>query len=163
MSVIREEAEVIRGLFDEGGAEKGYHVRYRTALDLVDAEGVSFSPDLVDPSLRGMAKQCYKNAGSFALFDDPARFVYVEGFAVLAGIPLSIAHAWVYDLKEDRALEVTWETPGAEYLGIPLDTEWFRAWILLRNCWGVLDSPAILRNDADPEKYFHKKFRTAKQ
>lgn len=165
MSRIREEARVIRELFDESGAVKAYPgYRYRTALDVVDAEGLSFSPVAADEALRGAKKFCYRNAGSLALFENRERYVYVEGFALISErIPLCTPHAWVYDLVEEKAVEVTWDEPGPEYLGIAFDTEWLWAWTCLREMWGVLDSPAFLREDVDPEKYLsknlHKKYR----
>lgn len=156
MSNIREEARIIRELWDQSGAKKPSVCRYRTALDLVDAEGLSFSPAVADEALRGPMKQCFRNAGSLVLFDDPARYVYVEGFALLAKVPLCVAHAWVYDLVEEKAVEVTWPEAGTEYLGIAFETEWFRAWTTLRGTWGILDSPAFLREDVDPERYLSK-------
>lgn len=58
MSNIREEARIIRELWDRSGAEKPREARYRTALDLVDAEGLSFSPVVSDEALRGPMNGC---------------------------------------------------------------------------------------------------------
>lgn len=154
---------MIRELFDRNSsAKRPSACRYRTALDLVDAEGLPFSPELAEEARRGPEKQCYRNAGSLVLLEDPARYVYVEGFAVISEeIPLCTGHAWVYDLFEEKAVEVTWPEVGVEYLGIAFDTDWFRAWTRLRDTWGVLDSPALLRKDLDPERYLstsHKLF-----
>ena len=154
MSVIREAVEDFRKIFEEGKIATPPGSRYRTSLEVVGVEGVSFSPEASERSLRGVMKQCYRNAGDLALFSGRGRFLYCEGFAVVSGtIPLPVPHAWVYDLKEEKALEVTWKTPGSEYLGIPFSTEWFGAWTQVRGVWGVLDSRVFLSSDCDPEKY----------
>ena len=151
-SVILREAEVIKELRgDRFPIPPGF--RYLTALDMVVAEGCWHSPERADDARCGPSKQCFRNAGRLVL-DEPKRYVYVEGFATIKDIPLTFAHAWVWDREEGRALEVTWAEPGTEYLGIPFDSEWFLAWLTAREIWGVLDVPqVILRADADPAKY----------
>lgn len=153
MSIVRAEAAAIRELLGPVALQPGW--RFRTPLDLVDALGVSFRVSPAPEALRGPAKQCYANAGRLALLEgSPDRYVYVEGFAVYSEeIPLSLPHAWVYDTFDEKALEVTWPEPGIEYLGVPFVSSWLRNFLLLRSCWGVLDSPAMLREDADPARY----------
>lgn len=129
--------------------------RYSSPVSLLVQEGAVFEPILWEEA--GITKKpnraCYRNAGTLALAR-PDRYVYVEGLAVASeNLPIPLEHAWVWDLELERAVEVTWETCGAEYIGIAFQTEWFRAWTLLRERWGVLDSRAILADDADPSRY----------
>lgn len=149
MSLIRREAALIAELMKRETLPPG--LRYFSPLDLVVAEGQEFEP-VLGGSL-GPAKQCFRNAGSLALFEDPERYAYVEGFAVPARLGLPMAHAWVYDRVERRAVEVTWPEVGDEYLGVAFRTEWFRAWTTARETWGVLDSRILITTEGDPLKY----------
>ena len=127
--------------------------RYWSALDLVLEEGIDFTPVLFER--RGAKKACFKNAGNLSI-DHPDRFVYVEGFAVISeSIPLTVAHAWVYDLQEKLSLEVTWDSVGIEYLGIPFADGFHRGMLIAREVWGILDAREMLLEEADPLKFRH--------
>ena len=153
MSRIMEEAAMIRDLMQGHRNTLPEGFRYWSALDLVTKEGIAFEPVVHDK--RGPMKQCYKNAGNMAL-NEPSRYVYVEGFALMSEkLPLTISHAWVYDLQEQRPLEVTWDTPGPEYIGIPFAFDFLRGMVLAREVWGILDCHTMLTEEARPEKYRH--------
>jgi hypothetical protein len=149
MSLIRDEAQFIRDVW--GDRPKPKERRYLSALDLVIAEGRAFTPEL--SADRGPAKRCYANAGGYALFLDPSRYVYVEGFAVMPKVPLCCSHAWVWDIEEQKALEVTWKTVGLEYIGVAFSTDWFRAWTQAVEVWGVLDNQIMMTTRVDASKY----------
>lgn len=52
----------------------------------------------------------------------PDRYDYVEGFA-LVGQRL-INHAWVFDKRDNKAVEIVFKEQGIQHLGIILDIEW---------------------------------------
>lgn len=68
------------------------------------------------------AKFCFMNSTNLAL--QKPGFTYVEGFA-LTEIPVKMAvhHAWVID-AEGFVVDVTWDAPGAAYLGVPFQTRY---------------------------------------
>lgn len=70
---------------------------------------------------RGVAKECFKNALDVAREHD--ELVYVEGWAAfaLSRGSLPVEHAWLVDAA-GHVVEVTWETPGSEYVGVPIRT-----------------------------------------
>jgi len=154
MSVIRQEAALIAEIMKRGSLPEG--LRYASPLDLVVAEGREFAPVLAEE--RGPSTSSSRNAGSVALFDDPDRYAYVEGFAVPAEVPLPMAHAWLWDRVEKRAVETTWDKVGAEYLGVAFRTDWFRAWTKTREVWGVFDVRIMLTVEANPAKYAESTF-----
>ncbi len=145
--VIDAHVEIILGL--SSPAPEPF--RYRSALELVNALGTAFSPVL--GAELGPPKQCFKNAGRMVL-ESPARYAYVEGFAVVSeDIPLPVAHAWVWDIQERKAVEVTWESVGSEYLGVPFAVDFVRGMALARGVWGILDAREMLLKEADPKKF----------
>ena len=126
---------------------------YYTPLALLVDRGLVFSPVIADPARRGVMRACYRNAGRLVM-DDPERYVYVEGIAVVSEeLPIPVAHAWVYDRQEEEALEVTWESLGSEYLGIPFKYDFLRGMVLARGVWGILDARVMVTTEAKPEKY----------
>lgn len=133
-------------------AEKPAGWRYSSTAALLAAEGTRF-PEPVLSASPGLPKQCFRNAGNVAI-NEPDRFLYCEGLAVISvDLPLPVEHAWVWDLQEQRAVEVTWETAGPEYLGIAFTTDFMRGMALAREVWGILDSRVMLTEEADPAKY----------
>lgn len=155
MSIIKEHAEAISAILHRLKTPKPKHRRQRSILDIVLADGLDFTSTMTtDPALRGKMKECFQNAGRLALFGERGRYIYCEGFAVPSEqIPLPIAHAWVWDIHAQKAIDVTWEQPGIEYFGIAFDTEWFRNYTIEQNVWGVLDQPAFMYDEAKPEDY----------
>lgn len=86
---------------------------YAGIEDFVLAEGRTWPPHPLPRHIkRGAARQCFLNAYKAAQRHRELR--YVEGYA-LAMIP--VLHAWCVD-SEDRVVEVTWEEPGAAYVGV---------------------------------------------
>ena len=147
--VIDAHVEIILGL----SSPPPEPFRYRSALELVKTLGTDFSPVL--GAELGPPKQCFKNAGRLVL-ENPGRYVYVEGFAVISeNIPLPVAHAWVFDTQAAQAVEVTLETVGIEYLGLPFQVDFLRGMALAREVWGVLDAREMLLKEADPDRFLH--------
>ncbi len=89
---------------------------YNGPHDFVLQHGVEYSPAYCLP---GAPRLCYANAMLYA-----ARFgvTYVEGYAQHPKGVMPVPHAWCVDL-EGRAVEVTWDTPKGEYLGVEFSVE----------------------------------------
>lgn len=65
---------------------------------------------------------CFYNARTLAR-RHPDRFLYCEGFACAV---IVTEHAWLYDLKEQLAVEVTWDEIGVGYVGVPFSAAFCR-------------------------------------
>ncbi|MBO1286107.1 hypothetical protein ACIP28_29735 [Streptomyces albidoflavus] len=114
---------------------------HRSVYELVAAHGRWFAPSADLPAgIRPMSeKECFANAA--ATERKHPHLVYTEGFAVAAGSPVGVAHAWCTD-SEGRVVDPTWsDLGGSAYLGIvlPPDTRPQR-----HRAWGVLESPETL-------------------
>src|SRR5688572_1430432 len=68
---------------------------------------------------RGNKKECFLNAFVMAVTHN---LTYVEGYAVLLGIPLAVLHAWCID-DVGVVLDNSWKPVGVGYLGVPFDTQ----------------------------------------
>lgn len=60
----------------------------------------------------GYSKECYGNATNAVLDLDPERYRYCEGFADGGMVPCK--HAWIVDLEDRKAIDVTWRDGGKE-------------------------------------------------
>ena len=111
--------------------------KYSSLQDFVLQNGREFDPiDKPSSIKRGIIKECYKNA--FEIVQDRPDLTYCEGYAdSYLGLP--ILHAWVAT-DEGEAIEVTWPTKGASYIGVPFDFEFVRRTIVNKETWGVLDN-----------------------
>ena len=89
---------------------------------------------------RGRAKQCYFNAGRWAL--DYPEWQYVEGYVAL-GSPV-IEHAWL-TADADRVIEPTLSGYGTEYFGIIVTLDALRQHLTDRRCWCVFCHEALAR------------------
>jgi hypothetical protein len=71
----------------------------------------------------GMMKECYANAQTIAIADDDYR--YAEGWAMLEGVPIPIAHAWLLNAN-GLVVDPTWaglkNGKSAVYYGVEIDT-----------------------------------------
>ena len=66
-------------------------------------------------------------------------WTYVEGFEIgMEDFRLPFQHAWVVD-DTGAVIETTWETPGFEYYGIPLELPFIHRVICETKVYGVLD------------------------
>jgi hypothetical protein len=75
---------------------------------------------------RGTPRACWYNGQMLAL-TKPDRFAYAEGYAVSSGdLPFPIHHGWVIERASGRAVELTWQRPGLEYIGVPIRYEFLR-------------------------------------
>jgi hypothetical protein len=86
------------------------------------AHGTLFTPEVAHSEMLGPAKQCFQNAGTIVM-NDPRRYLYCQGYAWIEKFGHAFEHAWVYDLEADKALEVTWQAAGDEYLGVAFHPE----------------------------------------
>lgn len=115
---------------------------YSCVEDYVRQNGRAWEPQELPAefqSLRGKAKECFKNAAD-AVFNFDDRVRYVEGFALAEGLPLQIHHAWLVD-EHDRVLEVTWDKPGTEYFGVEFNHDTLNETALARERYGIIDNP----------------------
>lgn len=87
---------------------------------LCHSKNFDVAPRLPRGVRRGQPKACWMNGQALAMAH-PDKYAYVEGYAISGnGIPLSIHHGWVVDRKTGLALELTWDKPGVEYIGVPI-------------------------------------------
>lgn len=104
---------------------------------VVTASEAAVLPDGVEP---GEARDCSYNAHTLA-FTDHNRFRYVEGFAMVAFMP--VAHAWCLDLHTGRIVDPTWthiEHDGpVPYLGVGFSHQFIAALSLATGNPGVFD------------------------
>lgn len=111
---------VVRGPAPDGWA-------YAGSEDLLLREGQVFDRKVLPRGLRhGLAKQCFFNAAEIVK-KQPDRYAYCEGFANPGSI-IPVHHAWVMDLRDGIAIEVTWDDDlfsgtGPRYIGVPVSTQ----------------------------------------
>jgi hypothetical protein len=99
----------------------------RSPMEFVQRHGWWYEPCAVPKGIeRGTEQECHKNAQLLAT--DWDSLTYCEGFALAKGSSLPILHSWVTD-GTGRAIDNTWEQPGAAYAGVP-----FRKSFVLRTC-----------------------------
>ena len=96
----------------------------------------------------GRQRQCYYNAAVRTLLsEDPRygrdrRWVYCEGYARRALVPLPVLHAWVVERKTGLAVEQTFRLePGEEvaYFGVPFDPDYLARTLAQNGVCGLLD------------------------
>lgn len=93
--------------------------RFAGFAEMVLAYGRIFDPPRRTVT-RALRKYCYLNAADYAA-DHGA--LYVEGWAIPAGLPIPLEHAWCADPRTGEAWDPTWED-GAAYVGIPVTAEY---------------------------------------
>lgn len=92
-------------------------MHYDSPEDFLLQHGEWFEPRALPSGIkRGAPKCCYANA---MIVGRLLGLKYVEGYA-MGVIPLE--HAWCID-DRNRIYEVTWQKPGAAYLGVPFSVE----------------------------------------
>ena len=103
-----------------GSANSNRINRYSSIYDFVHQRGQSFVPQKLPKGYkRGIIKECFRNA--LLLANSEPNLIYCEGYACGAVIP--VYHAWCCDGK-GKVLEVTWDKPGSEYIGVPIQTDY---------------------------------------
>lgn len=83
---------------------------------------------------RGPLGACFENATK-AVWDNPARLVYVEGYAVSV---IPVYHAWVYDRRAQCCYDPTWDD-GRDYFGVPFNLEYLNHTLLEKQTYGLID------------------------
>lgn len=54
---------------------------------------------------------CYNNAAQLVM-EDVDRYVYCVGQATQESLPIPLDHAWVFDTKENKYYDTTWQVYG---------------------------------------------------
>ncbi len=99
--------------------------KYRGFEELLLECGTVMQPKPLPKTLKlGQPRLCYANCQCLVLKN--RSLTYVEGYAMAAGVPLPLQHAWLLD-TDGCAIDPTWETLGSCYLGIPLATSWIKS------------------------------------
>ncbi len=106
-------------------------LRYRTYEELVLAEGRLWTPEKIRLDKQGPVRECYSNAIHAAVRND---WGYVEGFAASV---FPVMHAWCVDY-DGMAVEVTWDQPGTEYMGIEMNPTDALARMIRNKVYGVM-------------------------
>ncbi|WP_435059650.1 hypothetical protein [Streptomyces sp. bgisy060] len=114
--------------------------KYRSAYELVIAQGRWFTPATLPASIRPLPeRQCFANA--MAVEAQHPHLAYTEGFALTADSALPILHAWCTG-ADGKVVDPTWpESKDVAYLGIILPSN-LRP--LPPRHWGVLEAPGSL-------------------
>jgi hypothetical protein len=96
---------------------------------VLDCGTVMEAKPLPDNIKRGLPKSCYWNSQQLAF--KRKNLAYVEGYALITEPTFVTAHAWLLT-PEGHAIDPTWETPGAIYLGVPFSTKWAKSFLKQR-------------------------------
>ncbi|CAB4122544.1 hypothetical protein UFOVP28_12 [uncultured Caudovirales phage] len=87
---------------------------------------------------RGTPKECFKNAGQHALWNNS--LTYCEGFAISKRLGIPIHHAWLVD-GDGGVIDTTWSDPEeCTYLGVEFPTSFLKRWTFKNKYWGLLSS-----------------------
>lgn len=103
--------------------------KYRCFEELVLDLGYSMSVKPLPAYIqRGRPKSCFFNCQKLAL--EREDLIYVEGYAIPASVPVTLAHAWLLT-PDGRAIDPTWENTGLgqAYLGVSLSTNWVNSFV----------------------------------
>jgi hypothetical protein len=122
-----------------GSANSNRINRYSSIYDFVHQRGQSFVPQKLPKGYkRGIIKECFRNA--LLLANSEPNLIYCEGYACGAVIP--VYHAWCCDGK-GKVLEVTWDKPGSEYIGVPIQTDYACKIVDRAGYYGVIDQYSL--------------------
>lgn len=122
-TLLQERVELMRGYARPDR-------RYCCFEELILDGGVAMVAATKPPKLKqGLPKSCYYNAQQLAF--KRKSLTYIEGYAIPYSVMLPIAHGWLLNEKGE-AIDPTWDKPGVAYLGIPLKTEWVKAFLKAR-------------------------------
>jgi len=93
-----------------------------------------------NPSIKGIPKQCFGNAGKLFMDDHffgEKKYSYVEGYAY--GSVLPVQHAWLITHK-GAVIETTWPSNGDAYYGVIIPWPYFRKIVNERQSGGIIDN-----------------------
>jgi hypothetical protein len=135
-AILRIEAEAIAGM------KRGGSAPYPSIASFVLAHGRLWD---YAPRPKGVRKRrdrgCFRNAALLVLHDFTDRLTYCEGYAMRAGLPIPVLHAWVVT-PEGTVIDPTWrEHPGDSYayLGVPFRTEYLMRCLAANQVYGLID------------------------
>jgi hypothetical protein len=121
-----------------GPAQAGH--RYGSTAELVLLRGATWLGSPLPARVRrGPANACFANAARLAL--TAGGFLYVEGWAVPAGVPVPLEHAWCVDASTGEVADPTWKRAGTAYAGVALSAE------TLAEALGRTQTYGVLAND----------------
>lgn len=94
---------------------------------------------------KGLKQQCYRNSENVCTFQDSVAdlYSYAEGYALKPGL-IPLAHAWVVDKTDGKAIDPTWPEEGCSYFGVRFDPEWVNELTIKNGCYGVFESLHIV-------------------
>jgi hypothetical protein len=120
------------------GSRPGYD--FQSTIALILAEGAHYfggKPWLPECGWRkGTKGQCYKNAAKITL-RDPARFIYCEGFSLIAYPDSWIEHAWAED-SDGAVVDPMLLTEPVEYFGLRLNCDFICKVLSTEGQYGIL-------------------------
>ena len=132
------------GSFMLDGGRKPEGFEYSGMYDFLIRNGV-FMINGARPARvkKGPAKQCYMNAARLACnFTNKGRYVYCEGLAVSLRLGIPIEHAWIWDLQNEMAIELTWPDPSGQivYFGVGIKRQFLAQNLAATSMYGILGS-----------------------
>lgn len=101
---------------------------------------------------RGRMGECFKNATIGALENN---LLYCEGWATspnLGGLPLE--HAWCVDPQDLQVVDLTWDHPDSEYLGVCMGMREVAALTIKNQVYGVFGNLYRLRQPVQEVREF---------
>lgn len=121
---LQDQADLIRKFYFKPDS------RYAGFEELVLDCGTVMKPQPLPKNIkRGLPKSCYWNSQQIAF--KRTDLAYVEGYVLITEPTFVTAHAWLLT-PEGYAIDPTWETPGAIYLGVPFSTKWVKSFLKRR-------------------------------
>ena len=114
--------------------------RYGGMEDFVTSVGSEMKSPYTPPQIKLMPpKECYSNATEMAVFNQPDKYDYAEGFVTLPKVPFPVQHAWCVDKITGTVVDPTmgWN-PRGNYFGIKFDRRFVLEKMMQNKFYGVL-------------------------
>ena len=116
-------------------ASKLQKYAYKSLEEFVIKHGQFYTPAPRPKRLRlGIPRHCFHNSFNLA---KRHKWIYVEGFA-LSVIP--VLHAWCVKPDSNQVIDITWDEPGTEYIGVPFNWNYVKAHRHSNDCLSLIDN-----------------------